>query len=201
MSSGLGYPEELQPPRTDAPIDVEAQVAALPDGARIRGLYPSDFARRIREAGGPVPAIARRRYRSFLQYPYADCLRLMVAAARACHPTLPVGEGARRLGWAAFDLFHSTRVGRALYDLAFIGPAELLLLSPRGYDALLSFGHVRAQQLGATRVRLEYRDMPALLETYQVGVVEGALMSLGREPRVLVAMDGIANALFDVRWR
>lgn len=192
--------EGLHPPRTDAPIDFEAHVGALPPGAAIRGLYPSDFVRRIRREPGPVPALAKRRYRRFAMYPYADCLRLMVAAARACHPGLPVGEGARRLGWTAFELFGSTRHGRVLFDLARIGPAEVLLLSPRGYDVLLNFGHVRAWQLGEAHVRLAYRAMPALLETYQLGVVEGALIACGREPRVRVAMDGIANALFDVRW-
>jgi hypothetical protein len=43
--------------------------------------------------------------------------------------------------------------------------------------------------------------MPALLETYQVGVLEGALLHLGVEGSVLVDVFDLANADLEVSWK
>jgi hypothetical protein len=40
-----------------------------------------------------------------------------------------------------------------------------------------------------------------LLETYQVGVLEGAIRHYGAEPEILIDLFDLANADVDIRWR
>ena len=181
-------------------------IAALPSGATCLGLYFSDVldhAENMRPGSGltDLAGVPRRRYLPFLSYPYADILRLIAAAGRALYPKLTPGEGMRRVGHSAYDRLFSTRVGAVVFGALGRDPARVFLAGPRGYRLSLNFGSVTAESAGSCRVIYRYREMPAMLETYQVGVLEGALRHLGVDGSVLVDVLDLANADVEVSWK
>lgn len=144
--------------------------------------------------------LEKRRYTAFLDYSYGDFIRLVAAGAPLAFPELPVAEAIRKLGQAAYPMTFETHVGRMLFGILGGDVTSVLRHGPKGYSLFASFGTVRAEVLGDRHMRYTYRDFPALLESYQVGVVEGAVMHCKATPRVLVEMHDLANADFDVRW-
>jgi uncharacterized protein (TIGR02265 family) len=73
-------------------------------------------------------------------------------------------------------------------------------LGPKAYGMVCNFGEVRAEQLAEQHFRYTYRNFPALLETYQIGVVEGALLSCKVAPNVTIDLKDLSTADFDIRW-
>jgi uncharacterized protein (TIGR02265 family) len=180
-------------------------IAALPSGATCLGLYFSDvlgLAEKLRPGTDltGLAGVPKRRYLAFLQYPYADILRLIAAAAKAIHPKLTLGEGMRRVGHSAYDRLFRTQVGAVVFGALGRDPARVFLAGPRGYRLSINFGSVTAESAGSCRVIYRYREMPALLETYQVGVLEGALRHLGVDGSVLIDLFDLANADLQVSW-
>ncbi len=143
----------------------------------------------------------QRRYLPFLSYPYADVIRLIVAAGRVMHPRGTIAEGVRRVGHTAYDRLLSTRAGSALFGAFVHDPERILLLGPRAYKLSINFGTVAAEPSGERRVIYRFRDTPAMLETYQVGVLEGALRHLGVDGRVLIDVFDVGNADMELTWR
>jgi uncharacterized protein (TIGR02265 family) len=192
-------------PRFDGTIDVDAHVALLAPDARIKGFFFNDLVERARvvqrdfdparDAGLPA-----RRYTPFLDYPYADAIRLTAAVATVLHPRVPAPEGARRLGHVAFDVFFGTRAGRALFGFFAPDVERMLMLAPKAYGVLVSFGQLAVDRVEPGHVRVDFRRMPVLIESYQVGVFEGAIRHYGKTPDVRVRLHGLANGAFDVRW-
>ena len=180
--------------------------AALPKGAACLGLYFNDVIETARRANpaANLPALAGlepRRYLPFLSYPYGDVMRLIVTAGRLLHPKETVAEAVRRVGHTAYDRLLATRAGSALFDAFGKDPERILLVGPRGYRLSVNFGSVTAHADGPRRVLYRFREMPAMLETYQVGVIEGALRHLGVRGRVLVETMDIANADLEITWQ
>jgi uncharacterized protein (TIGR02265 family) len=182
-----------------------ATIAALPSGATCLGLYFSDvldLAKKMRPGSDltDLAGVPKRRYLPFLSYPYADVLRLIAAAARALYPKLTLGEGMRRVGHSAYERLFGTRVGAVVFGALGRDPARVLLAGPRGYGLSMNFGSVTAESVGSGRVIYRFREMPALLETHQVGVLEGALLQMGVEGSVLIDVLDLANADVEVSW-
>jgi uncharacterized protein (TIGR02265 family) len=184
---------------------MDSIIAALPSGATCLGLYFSDvldLAEKMRPGSDLtyLAGVPKRRYLPFLSYPYADILRLIAAAARALYPKLTLGEGMRRVGHSAYDRLFRTRVGAVVFGALGRDPAKVFLAGPRGYRLSINFGSVTAESGGFGRVIYRFREMPALLETYQVGVLEGALLHLGVDGSVLIDVFDLANADVEVSW-
>ncbi len=81
-----------------------------------------------------------------------------------------------------------------------LAKARVFLAGPRGYKLSINFGSVTAESAGPCRVIYRYREMPALLETYQVGVLEEALRHLGIDGSVLMDVFDLGNADVEVSW-
>jgi|LNFM01.1.fsa_nt_gb uncharacterized protein (TIGR02265 family) len=192
----------FHPPRFDHPLDLGTVLSALPKGASVKGLYFAALTRAVRAAGHPLPLpeISERRYVPFLNYPYADYTRLLFESAPLVAPRTPVGEGLRRLGQAAYSAFLDTNAGRVVFG-AFSDQFDLVMsVAPRGWEIGLTFGKVRSERIGPAHYRLHFEDMPAMLETHQVGVVEGAMKLCGVRGEVLVDILAIDRAILDVQW-
>jgi uncharacterized protein (TIGR02265 family) len=77
---------------------------------------------------------------------------------------------------------------------------QILRLGPKAIRLVTSFQGVSSEQVGDRRFHVHDRDMPAFLETYHVGTIEGVLDKCGRRGRVLVDPIDIANAILEVTW-
>src|SRR4051812_15077021 len=113
---------QFSPPRFQAPVDIETQIALLPAHAAVKGMFLSGIAEQLRarasveqlDALGPI---AKRRHTSFLGYPYRDFMRFAERAAAVLHPNVEHGEALRRLGQTAYDTLLESHAGRVLFSV------------------------------------------------------------------------------------
>lgn len=193
---------EFRPPRFSDPIDLDAHLALLEPRAACKGLFFASVIRQRRAHGGAfgLDAIVERKYLPFLDYSYADYLRLLVDTAAKVGSDGSVGDGARLLGRRAYSAFLGTSAGKVVFG-AFSMQFELVMgVAARGWEIGLNFGKVRSERVGTNHFHLHFQGMPALLETHQVGVVEGAMELCGVRGEVLVSSRSLSDATLDVRW-
>jgi uncharacterized protein (TIGR02265 family) len=145
--------------------------------------------------------LAPRRYVAFLEYPYADLLRLLVATSGAVHPTLPLGEAVRRIGRRAYPTLLESHAGRVVFGALGVDVDKVLEYGPKGYRLAINFARVSSERVEERHFTYSFEGLPAFLETYQVGVIEGAMLHYGVEGTIQVALKDLANATLDVRWR
>ena len=192
-------------PRFDRPMEVEEHIRLLPHGAACKGLFFNDPIARLRRVDARHPIldsseIAGRRYVPFFDYPYSDFMRLLAATARAVYPAAPLGEGLRRLGSAGYQALLESQVGKVLFGVFGSSFEQVARVGARGWAVSVSFGKVELEEVGERHVRYHFRDLPAFLESYQVGVVEGAMSACGVEGELRVHLRDPGNGSFDVRW-
>lgn len=196
---------QFETPRFARPVVLEEHVRALPDGATCKGLFFHDIIEHLR-TGAPNHALlardglALKRYVHFFDYSYADYMRVLHGTASAVFPAVPVGEGLRRLGRSSYIALLNSQVGKVVFGVLGADLRRVLEMGARGYQISLNFGKVEAEVLGADRLCYHFRDLPAFLETYQVGVIEGAMEVCGYEGQVRILMKNLGNASLDVRW-
>jgi uncharacterized protein (TIGR02265 family) len=197
----------FHPPRFDQPVDVGGQIALLPPKATVKGLFLADAISRVRAVAPnhwlitSSTEIGGRRYVPFFDYPYRDYMRLLESAAEALYPKHPRGEGLRRLGRGAYDALLGSQVGRVLFGVLGADFDGVVRVGAKAYQISLSFGRFELEPMGERHMRFHFREFPALLETYQVGVFEGAMRACEVDGEVLVYLRDLANGTFDLRWR
>ena len=194
---------ELRPPSFDAPVDLDEHIRRIPSGATIKGIFFLELQRVAEEASVspavmPALGLAKKRYFAFRDYSLVDYLRLTVAVVSHVYPRLSPGEGLRRLGHSAPDVVMKSQIGRAVFGLLLRDLEPILLRGPRAYKLLLGVGDVSVEKISDRTYRFHARNLPAFLETYQVGVIEGVLHHCGAQGRVLVALQDVANAIMEV---
>lgn len=194
----------LGPPPTGDP-DLQEHIALLPKTASARGVLFTDLLERVRAARpyldlAELAGIEPRRYVPFFQYPYEDLMRLSVASCKAVHPKRSLGDALRRMGRAVYSEFVATHAGRVMFGILGNDTESILMKGPKAYRLSLNFGDVTAKLVEPSCVRLEYRRLAGFLATYQVGVVEGAVLATNAEPSVLVEVHDLANMDMVVRW-
>jgi uncharacterized protein (TIGR02265 family) len=192
-------------PRFHVPIVVEEHVRALPPGATCKGLFFHDLIDQLRKAA-PNSSIllpgglGAQRYVHFFDYPYADYMRMLHATAQAVFPGVPVGEGLRRLGRKTYVALLNSQIGRVIFGVLGDDFLSVIKLGVRGYQVSMNFGRLDTEVIENEHIRYYFRNLPAYLETFQVGVVEGAMQACNVEGRVHVSMTSLSTASFDIRW-
>jgi uncharacterized protein (TIGR02265 family) len=196
-----GY-HRLHEPRFDAAVDLEAHLALLPADATCKGMFFTELIR----LGARAPAelcraagIPERRYSGFFDYPAAENLRLAVAVAKLVYGPKLVGEGLRRAGQTAFDIVLRTQVGRSLLGTLGADIEQVLLTAPKVLKHVVNFGRLSVEKVGSHAFLLRAQELPTFLETYQVGVIEGALRHCRATAKIRVALDNPATGMAEVR--
>src|SRR5262245_13282199 len=119
MASREGASVEFVEPRDHIDLDVEGNVRLLPRNAKCKGAFFQYAVRRVeREAPGSdvfrAAGVERRTFLPFLEYPYADLLRISAAAAGVLYPGHRAGYAMREMGRHAYDVLFESDVGKAL---------------------------------------------------------------------------------------
>jgi uncharacterized protein (TIGR02265 family) len=200
-----GVPVFVDPRFDDSRVDLEAHLRLLAPDARCKGIFFTHFIELSRKWVEPSELLARagipdRRYFAFHDFPMADHLRLLVATARALHPRTSLGEGLRRIGRTAYDGLLGSHVGRVAFGALGLDLERILLLGPRAIRLVTTFDKMHAEKVSERTVQVHYREMPAFLETYHVGVLEGVLAHCNAFGRVRTNVTDIANATHEVTW-
>lgn len=189
----------------DPLIDLDAHLAALAPNARCKGLYYDAVLKQVRAAQrGWSPTslgVEDRRYLPFLEYPYADYLRLVHGAAPLVLPDRPRGEGIRLLGRNAYRALLGSGAGRVIFGSLVSHFGMIIEQASAGWRVSMNFRAVRTVRLGPTHYELHMSELPAFLSTHQLGVVEGAMDLCGVRGTVEARVADLATAVLDVRWR
>lgn len=144
--------------------------------------------------------VKRHRILPFLDYPYAELMRLLVAAAEVLYPTLAAGEGLRRLGRSAYEALLRAQIGKVLFAVVGKDFTRVASLGARGWRVSVNFGKVRFESLGKGHAAYHFSGFPAFIDTYQVGVVEGAMNACGVDGEVWVKLVGPGDGTLELFW-
>ncbi len=188
-----------------ASLDIEPWLAAVPEGATIKGIFPSRTAQQLGEkeferlASRMLRAPRLGKYMPFNDYPLRDALRLGVAAAARAHPRLPLREAFRRHERGNITTFAASVAGGVMLSL--VGNVEAALLKvPAALELMSHFGSAQARAVGGG-VQLEFRGKPSWVDTSGIGSLEGVVQHFGATPTIELTMLSIHDADCLVTWR
>jgi serine/threonine-protein kinase len=186
-----------------APVNLEAHLALLPPDAATKGMFVTDLFDAASRVLTPTEIRARarvpeRRPLPFINYPMSENLRMLVVVAGALYPGLPLGEGLRRIGHRALDAFLGSQIGRTVMGVLGVDFERILLAAGKAYSLTLTFGKYAPEKAGPGRYLVRVSKLPVFLETYQVGIIEGAMRHCHERGRVRLATEGLADGMFEI---
>jgi uncharacterized protein (TIGR02265 family) len=191
-------------PRDDLHFELADVFSVIRPDAAVKGLFLQKVVDRLpdRAALFARAGVPDRRIVPFLDVPYHDYFRVLVAAGQILHPDLSPAQALRRLHLPHYQLFAETLAGRVIFGVLGNDAAQVMPLGPRGWQVnLKNMGEVTAQTLGSRHVRYVFAGYPALLaEICDVGVVQGALAFLGEQGTVRIRTPRPDHAELDIAW-
>lgn len=183
---------ELPPfgePPWSAPLDADESLAALPDGAQMKGMFLAAIVARATDAGVTLPS-ARPRYTAFQWYPLREHCALLIELARAVWPNEPLRQGLRRIGRGAAPALVGSTLGKVMVGSA-IGPAQVVREMAKAYMLLAQPGTIAVVEDTPGRMVIALRDVCFFVDSHHVGVYEGALrFAEARQPTVRIRRVG-----------
>lgn len=197
---------EFREVRDNPPLELDAQLDALPKNARCKGMFFLDVIEQARRADPSVDlhalaGVKPQRYLAVLDYPHADWMRLVAAAGSVLTQGRRPGEGVRTLGRNAFETIFGTPLGKVLFGPAGFDLEQVLAYAPKAYSLALSFGQLRTTKVGADHVQIEFDGLPSFLETFNVGAMEGTVLRYGARPLSRIALEPWGRMTLDLSWR
>lgn len=186
------------------PFEAEVYLRRVPDGVTCKGMFFAELQKAARPHRGslqePITELIDRRYVAFRDYPLTEHMRLTASLAPVLYPQEGIRQGLRELGRQAYPTFAGSIAGRVA--AGFIGDDinRVLDISSRALQLSLSRGSVVTRSLGERRYRLEFEEIYGYLDSYYVGVVEGALLHHGMKPTVAVTLHSPIDGTFVVQW-
>jgi uncharacterized protein (TIGR02265 family) len=192
--------------RLDAPVDLDAHLRLLPKTATCKGLYVADALAILKKAvpdrdACELAGIPSRRYIAFVDYPFPDYLKAVVAAAKHAFPQLSQGAGIHAVGRQAYVALVSNQVGKILFGVLGRDFDRIAEIGAKGWQISSNFGEVKYVPLGKKRGAYVFKRYPVLLETLQTGVVAGALEATGTSGDIRVHLDDLQNGVIEMAWR
>lgn len=166
-------PDTFRAPSADAPLDVEQVLRAIPANATMTGLFLAAVVREAARVNVRLPS-ARERYGSFRPYPLREHAELLVQAAQALWPTLPIRTSLRKLGRGAPRTLVQSMVGRVVLG-SVEGPMEILRAMAKSYPIHSQPGTLEVVELAPGRAVVRMQEIHHFLDSHHVGVFEGVL--------------------------
>jgi len=192
-------------PAMDADVDLDAHLAVVPSRGTCKGMFALDVVRKVEtlRASADIFATAgvpRRAIRMFADVPYGQFLRLIHAGAGILYPDVPRGEALRRVGQAGYDAFVDSQIGRVLLGAAGRNFGRVARLGSRAYQVSTNLGSVTWTDISDNSGYYRFEGLPGFIETYQVGIVEGAMMATGTEGEVTVRIESLHTGEIHISW-
>ncbi len=190
-------------PDWNAPLDTDAFIRAVPATAVIKGMYPAAIAAEAKRRGLKLPH-AGDKYVPFHDYPLHDHLHLLVEAARAFSPDLPIRASLRKIGRGAVNVFLNSTLGRAaLGGLTQPETTRMALVGmTRAYTTAIGkpAPHVEVKETSDSSCIVKVSDFWIFLDSHQIGILEGVSRACGVRCDVQVASDGLASGELACSW-
>jgi uncharacterized protein (TIGR02265 family) len=179
--------------------DLEDWISEVPKGATVKGMYLSSMMASLDRGGYARPT--KDKFVPFKDYPLTAYMRLMLDASALAWPNLPPREGLRSLGQGAYPTLAESMVGRVIFSVAGRSWKAALPLTEKAYGVSLSPGSAKLAHLTDHSAVLELRDIWNFADSYQVGVMEGAMVAFGVEGTVTARRrDRKCDVDLQLRW-
>jgi uncharacterized protein (TIGR02265 family) len=201
----MAPPLEFTGPTLTHEVDVDGYLSACPAQATTRGTFFRFLRDAIEEQVGADPrlleGLANTEWTAFRKYPLRDFMQLSVNVARIVHAGEAISEGLRRVGRLAFPSLAATMAGRVVL-FAFGERLENVIMAlPKAYAVSVPGTRIETTELGPQRYRITMRSVHNFVDTYHLGVLEGAVLAMGQQPRIDVQVgDRPCDAVFEGGW-
>jgi uncharacterized protein (TIGR02265 family) len=159
----------------DELAELTQHLTRVPAHATVKGMFISGCLDSVERLG--CVHSRGERFLPFRDYPLTKFMAFMLESVGRVWPDLSPREGLRRLGQLAYPTFASSLSGRVLMAVAGSDWQSALPLTRRAYELSLSHVSVTIRDFEEKSVVLEFRDIWNFADSYQVGVMEGALKS------------------------
>ncbi len=167
---------------------LEAWIEETPRTATVKGMYVDSLLSMVERTG--APRLTEKRYFPFKDYPLRDAMRIMLDSAAVMYPTNSPRDGLVRLGRQVFPTLTASTVGKVLFSVAGRSWERSLKLTSKAYEVSITPGTGALAELTDRSARIELRSIWNFADTYQVGVMQGAMESLGVRGTVHAVMLG-----------
>ena len=161
---------------------LEKWISEVPTGATVKGMYLSSMLASLDRGGYSRPT--NQKFVPFKDYPMTLFMQMTLDAVALAWPDLPPREGLRSLGQSAYPTLAESMVGRVIFSVAGRNWEAALPLTERAYSVSVSPGKAKLVSLSESEATLEMRDIWNYADSYQVGVMEGAMVAYGVEGTV-----------------
>jgi uncharacterized protein (TIGR02265 family) len=189
----------LVAPQFEHPLDVDEYLNLVPGSATIKGIFVSSLIDRLGPERAQL-AVTRPRYLPFKDYPLIEQVKLVAAIAPLLYPKLSLREAIRRLGHSIYPAFAATLVGKVSFAAVGHDVRTLLTAGAKAYQYSSSVGRAEVVEFREGFCLLNMREMYNFIDCYQVGILEGALATLGCAPRVKMCLESLTSGIFEVTW-
>lgn len=191
-------PEGFAVPSFAGPLDVEGAIDACPSSATVKGLFVDGIQRKIRKLGDtPVYDV---RTVPFRDYPARRQMELLAQWARLAHRGTPIREGLRRIGHAAYPDLAKSLAGRVIFGALGSDLAAITRLVSKGYEISGAPQRATLVDHGPRHARVRLDEVYIFLDTYQIGVLEGALIACRAQGTVSMRPISVASCEMFVAW-
>lgn len=180
-------------PPWDAPLDVEATIAAVPENATMKGMFTAGLLELATERAIPLER-ERDEYEPLRDYPLAEHVRMLVAVTRAVFPDEPLRQGLRRIGRGAPRVMLASAIGPATVGAA-NGPLQTVREICKAYPLLLAPGEVSLVDATERCIVVRLTDIAFFADCHHIGVFEGALRHAGIEELDVCIRESAPNAV------
>ncbi|HMA94368.1 MAG TPA: DUF2378 family protein, partial [Polyangiaceae bacterium] len=140
------------------------------------------------------------RYVPFRDYPLIEQVRLIPEIAGVLYPDLSLREGILRLGRTVCPSFSASLLGKVLFSAVGNDVTMLIRAGSKSYTLSSNVGRFEVLELRDNFARVSLRDMFNFVDCYQVGILEGALMMLGKQPQIQIRLDSLTSLEAELNW-
>jgi len=199
MNAWTPPPDGFALPNDSAPLDADAHIAATPADAEIRGMFFQAYLDEAARRGVTLPA--RRTYTAFKMYSMREWQAFAVEAAQALYPQTTLRGALRKMGLSAYPTFADSIVGRVVFGVLGKDLSRIMRVASKGFEHSTNCARAEIVDAGADFARLRLLGVYGFVDSYNVGVFEGAITVCEKQGDVFVRSLGVAEAEVFCRWR
>lgn len=191
-------PEGFAAPRFDAPLDLGRALELCPESTSVKGMFVDAVQKSVRALSAtPVFDV---RVVPFKDYPMRRHMELLAQWAKLAHPSETLREGLRRVGRSAYPDLTTSLVGKVIFGVLGRDLAAITKLVAKGYAISGSPQRATLVEHSPNHAQVRLDDVH-FVDSYQVGVFEGAAVACGVESTVLYRPISETSCEMIMRWR
>jgi uncharacterized protein (TIGR02265 family) len=139
-------------------------------------------------------------YVGFKFYPLHLWQRFIIDVARRLYPEAPLRGALRKVGLSAYPTFADSIVGRVVFGVLGKDLGRILRVASKGFEHSLNSARVELVASDERSVRLHLAGVYGFIDSYNIGVFEGAFKACDREGSVLYRPIAAGEAEIICQW-